>query len=127
VSLHGTACHVELHGNFAVVAALQQQIGNLLFPKAQLDGLFLHANPPGDKIITHTVKGSFAQIPCCKRPSPPNHEKELHSNLSWSTEIHSIHAAKQTGFPQQNPVEVSTGKRSVKRACGSRETPIPAR
>jgi len=49
VSLHGTARHVELLGDLAVVAALQQQIGDLLFPKAQLDGLFLHATPPGIK------------------------------------------------------------------------------
>jgi len=76
VSLHRAARHLKLLGDFAIVTALQQQIRYLLLSKAQLDRLFLHApTPPGDKIITHTVKGSFAQIPCQKRLSPPNRER----------------------------------------------------
>lgn len=75
MSFHSTARHVELPGNFRVVTALQQQLGDLLFPKAQLDGLFLHVYLPGDDIITRAVKGSFAQIPCWKRTSPTSHER----------------------------------------------------
>jgi len=63
VGFHGTAGHVQLFGNFRVVTALEQQLGDLLFPWAQLDKLFLHIYPPGDEIITRAVKESFAQIP----------------------------------------------------------------
>jgi hypothetical protein len=75
MGFHGTPGHVELFGNFRIVTALEQQLGDLLFPRAQLDKLFRHIHSPGDEIITHAVKGSFAQIPCWKRPSPPNPEK----------------------------------------------------
>jgi len=35
VGLHGSPGHLELAGNFSVVAALQEQLDNLLFPRSQ--------------------------------------------------------------------------------------------
>jgi hypothetical protein len=36
--------HFELRGNFAIITALQQQLGYLLFPWAQTNGIFLHVD-----------------------------------------------------------------------------------
>ena len=36
--------HFELRGNFRIVTALQQQLCNLLFSRAQANRLFLHLN-----------------------------------------------------------------------------------
>jgi hypothetical protein len=42
---HRTAGHFELLGNFCVVAALKQQLGDLLLARAQANRPFLHASP----------------------------------------------------------------------------------
>jgi len=42
----GAARHVELPGNFFVVATLQKQLRNLPFPRSELDLGFLHAASP---------------------------------------------------------------------------------
>ena len=44
--LDGTARHVELTGNFLIVATLQKQLRNLSFPRPELDLGFLHAASP---------------------------------------------------------------------------------
>jgi hypothetical protein len=43
---HGSPCHVELSGDFGVVAALQQQFDNLLFARTEPNSLLLHPNLP---------------------------------------------------------------------------------
>jgi hypothetical protein len=42
VRLDRASGHFELRGNFGIVTALQQQLGNLLLPWAQANRLFLH-------------------------------------------------------------------------------------
>ena len=46
MSLHGSPRHFQFHGNFRVVAALQQQLDNLLFARTQPNSLLLHPTPP---------------------------------------------------------------------------------
>jgi len=42
MSLHGTPGHVELAGDFGVVASLQEQFDDLLLSRTQPNGLLLH-------------------------------------------------------------------------------------
>ena len=49
MSLDGASRHVQLLGDFVVVATLQQQFGNLLLSWTQLGGLFPHGFSPGIK------------------------------------------------------------------------------
>jgi hypothetical protein len=42
VRLYGPPSHVELPGNFRVVAALQQQFSNLFFTRTQPDSVLVH-------------------------------------------------------------------------------------
>jgi hypothetical protein len=42
VCFDGAPRHVELAGNFIVVAALQQEVGNLLFSGPKTNGLIFH-------------------------------------------------------------------------------------
>ena len=42
----GTARHFELAGDFLIVTALQQQIGNLLFAWPKANQLVFHATSP---------------------------------------------------------------------------------
>jgi hypothetical protein len=44
VRLDRASGHLELRGNFSIVTALQQQLGDLLFPRAQPNRLFLHVD-----------------------------------------------------------------------------------
>jgi hypothetical protein len=44
VGLDRASGHFQLRGNFLIITALQQQLGNLLFPWAQTNRLFLHVN-----------------------------------------------------------------------------------
>jgi hypothetical protein len=44
--LYRTPGHFELLGDFSVVAALQQQLGNLLLPRPEANRPFPHAFPP---------------------------------------------------------------------------------
>ena len=44
--LYGATRHVELSSDFVVIAALQQQLDNLLFALPKADGLFAHSEPP---------------------------------------------------------------------------------
>jgi hypothetical protein len=44
VGLDRAPGHFQLRRNFPIVTALQQQLGNLLFPWAQTNRLFLHVN-----------------------------------------------------------------------------------
>jgi hypothetical protein len=46
VRLDGAARHVELTGDFFVVATLQKQFRNLSFPRSKLDLGFLHVASP---------------------------------------------------------------------------------
>jgi hypothetical protein len=45
MSLHGTPSHVELAGDFGIVATLQKQVDNLLFARPQPNSLVLHHIP----------------------------------------------------------------------------------
>jgi hypothetical protein len=44
MGLYRTPGHLELFGNFRIVTALQQQIGDLLFPWTQPNWLIFHVN-----------------------------------------------------------------------------------
>jgi hypothetical protein len=44
--LDGAARHIELTGNFFVIAALQKQFRNLPFPRSKLDLGVLHVASP---------------------------------------------------------------------------------
>jgi hypothetical protein len=54
MSLHGSARHLELAGNFGIVTALQKQFDDLLFARSKPYGL-LHRYPPGLKFALQTV------------------------------------------------------------------------
>jgi hypothetical protein len=43
---YGSARHFQLPRNFGVIAALQEQLYDLLFAWTQPNGLFLHPFPP---------------------------------------------------------------------------------
>jgi hypothetical protein len=45
VRLYGSARHVELAGNFGIVAALQKEFDDLLFARSQPNGLLRHLCP----------------------------------------------------------------------------------
>jgi hypothetical protein len=45
MSLHGTPRHVQLGGDFGIVATLQKQFDNLLFARPQPNSLILHQVP----------------------------------------------------------------------------------
>jgi hypothetical protein len=45
MSLHGSARHVELAGDFGVVTALQKQLDDLLFARSEPNGLLRHHYP----------------------------------------------------------------------------------
>jgi len=45
MSLHGTPGHIELAGDFGIVASLQKQFDNLLFARPQPNSLVLHQVP----------------------------------------------------------------------------------
>jgi hypothetical protein len=55
MSLYGAPCHLELAGNFGVVATLQKQLNNLLFPRAQTHFLFRDQIP----VPFHRLRSSF--------------------------------------------------------------------
>jgi hypothetical protein len=95
--LHRAPGHFELGGNFRIVAALQQQLSNLLFARAQTNRLFLHvgSSPKGEMITD--ANASFPQMPCWKRPSPAQ-PTQMNRVLAGSPEIHSMHPAKCVGF-----------------------------
>jgi hypothetical protein len=42
MSLHGSACHIELAGNLSVVTTLQKQFHDLLFARSQMNGSLYH-------------------------------------------------------------------------------------
>jgi hypothetical protein len=73
VRLDRAPSHLELRSYLCVVTALQQQFRNLLLSRAQANRLFLHVSTSsGVYIIIDAAQGSFPQIPCCGRPSPPS-------------------------------------------------------
>jgi hypothetical protein len=51
VRLHGAPGHFQLSGNFRIVATLQQQFGNLLFPRTQPNRAFVHFGFPLGLVI----------------------------------------------------------------------------
>jgi len=67
--LHSTASHLELACDLVIVAALQQQLGNLLLPRAQADRAFLHA----------IILPSMLQ----KRTLGPKREQKVSESLPW--------------------------------------------
>jgi len=46
MGLDGAPGHLELFGNFCVVTAFQQQVGDLLLPWTEPNRRFLHRPPP---------------------------------------------------------------------------------
>jgi len=46
MGLHSTPRHVELVGDLGVIATLQKQLDDLLFPRTEPNGLLLHWSPP---------------------------------------------------------------------------------
>jgi hypothetical protein len=42
MSFHGSPCHVELAGDFGVVASLQEQVYDLLFARTEPNSLLFH-------------------------------------------------------------------------------------
>jgi hypothetical protein len=63
VCFHGSACHIQLARDFGIVTALQKQFDNLLFARAEPNGLFPHhfplflASPPPRNPERRTVSG----------------------------------------------------------------------
>jgi len=55
MSLHGSARHLELAGNFGIVTALQKQFDDLLFARSKPYGLLHHRYPLGLKFALQTV------------------------------------------------------------------------
>jgi len=46
MSFHGTPCHIELAGDFGVIASLQQQVYDLLFARTEPNSLLFHSILP---------------------------------------------------------------------------------
>jgi hypothetical protein len=46
MGLHRSTSHIELSSDFVVVAALQEQLDDLLFALPQTDRSFAHSIPP---------------------------------------------------------------------------------
>ena len=42
MSFHSTPCHIELGGNFGVIASLQEQVYDLLFARTEPNSLLFH-------------------------------------------------------------------------------------
>jgi hypothetical protein len=47
MSLHGSARHLELAGDFRIVTALQKQFDDLLFARPKPNVLLVHYSPSG--------------------------------------------------------------------------------
>lgn len=54
MGLDGAPGHFQLFSNFRIVTALQQQIGDLLLPWTQPNGLVCHASSPQEFHYTNT-------------------------------------------------------------------------
>ena len=74
--LYGAARHVELSSDFIVIAALQQQLDDLLLALPQADGLFAHSRPPRYVLVKLTELRSRAHWLC----SPPQKDEAIHSD-----------------------------------------------
>jgi len=46
MSFHGTPCHIELAGDFGVIASLQKQVYDLLFARTEPNSLLFHSILP---------------------------------------------------------------------------------
>ena len=59
--LHGSTCHVQLPSDFVVIAALQQQLDNLLLPKAIaiVAAIYLTASPQSRGIFGPDYTGAY--------------------------------------------------------------------
>jgi len=58
MSFHGSPCHVELAGDFGVVASLQEQVYDLLFARTEPNSLLFHPILPFFWIcLTDEVRG----------------------------------------------------------------------
>ena len=55
----GAARHIELTGNFFVIAALQKQFGDLPFPRPELDLGVLHAASPFSSVLSRHFRLHF--------------------------------------------------------------------
>jgi hypothetical protein len=75
MGLDRTPGHLQLFGNLRIVTALQQQIGDLLLPWTQPNGLVCHAVSPQELICTnnhHTGSETLKSPPSA--PSLASHE-----------------------------------------------------
>ena len=54
---HGAPRHFELSSDFVIVAALQEQLDNLLFTLPQTYSLFTHSGPPSKKMLYSSDRG----------------------------------------------------------------------
>ena len=63
--LDGASCHVELFGNFRIVTAFEQQIGDLLLSRTQVYGFDFHDLAPG---LTESPLGGCLLVERAKVP-----------------------------------------------------------
>ena len=60
--------HIELCGNLGIVTALQQQVGNLLFPRAQANRLLLHFGSFPPELVNPRCTRKFPTNPLLQAP-----------------------------------------------------------
>jgi len=88
MGLDGAPGHLELFGNFCVVTAFQQQVGDLLLPWTEPNRRFLH-RPPQIVLICPKTHSSLPVRELCA----PQTRGENKSFGSAPTNVHSTHWA----------------------------------
>jgi hypothetical protein len=63
MGLHGASGHVQLFGNFRIVAAFEQQIGDLLLAWTQVNGLDFHDQSSWFENRLEAVELERAKVP----------------------------------------------------------------
>ena len=84
--------HLELPGDFRVVATLQQQFRNLLLTRAELNRTLLHSDFPLVRWFGPEAGDCLNRSNLC--PAPLAGSEALTPNIWVSPKIHSMHTAK---------------------------------
>jgi hypothetical protein len=96
VRLHRAPGHLELSGNLRIVATLEQQFGNLLFPRTQPNRAFVHSGFPLGLCIQGPIRAVVDRSSMCPKPRAASESLTYSSDFLISPKIHSMHTAKLT-------------------------------
>jgi len=104
VRLHRAPGHLELSGNLRIVATLEQQLGNLLFPRTQPNRAFVHSGFPLDLLHSGPIRAVVDRSSLRPKPRAASGSLTDFPDLLISPKIHSMHTAKLVvdfGFQQK--------------------------